>query len=224
MKKDKGIFILLASLILVGAGCNLPTKEVVNNLETVDLIEQENTENNDYKPDLSNQTKDYTYETSIYRGSWFDIGYPKEFVVRPLNPIVKNTNSADNLKKRVNTDEAYFLSPDDKVEFYVYSPLWAGDDPGYMSIDSTEEMVSEDKEEIFDEESSAFFGDYKITSWVTIKAKDGSYYRSFVSIKEQVTPAVVHQVFGIKYSNKESYEYYKQAYLNFKGSLVQYSD
>jgi len=59
---------------------------------------------------------------------------------------------------------------------------------------------------------------------VTIKAKDGSYYRSFVSIKEQVTPAVVHQVFGIKYSNKESYEYYKKAYLNFKGSLVQYSD
>ena len=57
--------------------------------------------------------------TRTFRGSWFDIEYPENFTARPT---------------ALTTDEAYFLSPDGTVEFFVYSPLWSGDPESYLKI------------------------------------------------------------------------------------------
>ena len=106
----------------------------------------------------------------------------------------------------------------------MYSPLWSGKPETYLTIAPTEEVVSEKTEEVKESERPGQFGD-RIVRWVTIKAKDGSYYRSFVSIKEQVgTGSDLHYVFGIKYQDNASYEKYREAYVAFKESLQQYAD
>lgn len=156
---------------------------------------------------------------TLFRGSWFDIKYPQDFTAIPAAPTTVHDG-----KTYVQTDEAYFTSPDGAVEFFVYSPLWAGDPKTYLTITPTEELVSEKTDEVKEDERPGQFGD-RIVHWVTVKAKDGSYYRSSVSIREQVgSGSELHHVFGIKYQDSASYEKYKEQYVAFKESLHQYSD
>lgn len=153
-----------------------------------------------------------TKETSVYHGSWFSIKYPKNFVPSPLT-------STDVQKDELPTDEVRFTSPDKSVEFFVYSPQWNGDPKEYLKVASNEELVSE-KSENGGKDLEKF-----ITKWATIKAKDGSYTRSYVSMKNQVdTGSDVHHVFGIKYKDAASYELHKDAYIAFKASLEQFAD
>lgn len=155
--------------------------------------------------------------TKRYSGSWFDISYPTNFTTSPSAPL--NTDNSNDLLHYIETDEATFTSPDKSVEFFVFSPLWSGDPIDYLSIKPTEEVVNE---------KTATKGEgygKSITRWVTIRAKDGTYYRSFVSIKNQAnTESPLHHVFGIKYKNNEAYEKYKDDYNAFKKSLIQYGD
>lgn len=159
---------------------------------------------------------------NLYRGYYFDIEYPEDFEVSPTLPTVDY-----NGETYVQTDEAYFTSPDGTVEFFVYSPLWSGEPENYLIVAPTEEMVSEKTEK-----GSALPHQLKdserILYWVTLKAKDDSYFRSYLSIKEQVTEddsgSELHHVFGIKYQNDEAYQKYKDAYAAFKDSLRQYAD
>ncbi|PIY93563.1 MAG: hypothetical protein COY69_01025 [Candidatus Magasanikbacteria bacterium CG_4_10_14_0_8_um_filter_32_14] len=198
--------ISLASLfffLLLGAGCqnqgrNTSLPPAVNEPQTQIVSESE-------KQDTGDTTK---VDITLYKGLWFDIEYPQNFSAKPT----------------IKTDEAYFLSPDGTVEFFVYSPLWAGNPENYLTIAPTEELVDEKIEETKEAEQPGQYGD-KITRFVTVKAKDGSYYRSFVSIKEQInTGSEIHHVFGIKYQDNTAYEKYRDSYITFKESLNQYSD
>ena len=204
---------LLASLsvfLLLGAGCQQQTQEqvtslplAVEELQTQTVPESEKQEKNEVTIKVEPRVG-----TTLYRGTWFDIEYPQNFTARPTTP----------------KDEAYFISPDGTVEFFVYSPLWSGNPVTYLTIAPTEEVVSEKTEEVKESERSGQFGD-RVLRWVTAKAKDGSYYRSFVSIKEQVgTGSSLHHVFGIKYQDSASYEKYREVYVSFKESLRQYAD
>ena len=56
-------------------------------------------------------------DSLTYKGAWFEIDYPKIFTVKPSIP-----SSTPDLY-----DSAYFISPDKKVTFYVFSPQWSGD-------------------------------------------------------------------------------------------------
>lgn len=123
----------------------------------------------------------------------------------------------------VLTDEAYFTSSDERVEFFVFSPLWAGDPENYLEIAENEELVDEKIEEYFEVDDPSLVGDSRIR-WVTVKAKDDSYYRSFVSKKEQIGVSEIHHVFGIKYQDAKALEEYREEYEVFKESLVQYAD
>lgn len=196
----------LSLLLLLGAGCqnqgrNTSPPPAVNELQTQTVPENK-------KQNTDETTTNTEVGTTLYKGLWFDIEYPQNFSARPA----------------VQTDEAYFLSPDGTVEFFVFSPLWAGDPENYLTIAPTEELVSEKTEEIKEAEKPGQYGD-KITHWVTVKAKDGSYYRSFVSIREQInTGSEIHHVFGIKYKNDTAYQKYRDTYITFKESLRQYSD
>ncbi len=150
--------------------------------------------------------------TALYKGSWFDITYPKSFTAAPQAP----TTTTNGITV-VQTDEATFTSPDGKVEFFVYSPLWAGQPKSYLELAPTEELLDEKLEE--DAHGEGTYDD-TMTHWATIKAFDGSYYRSFVSTRTEST----HLVFGIKYRDAASYQTYKADYVAFKQSLTQYAD
>jgi hypothetical protein len=57
--------------------------------------------------------------------------------------------------------------------------------------------------------------------WVAIRAKDNSYHKSFV---DEITSNNTRTVFGIIYQDQNAYQRYRQDYLTFKESLIQYSD
>jgi hypothetical protein len=220
--KKISLLVTLSVFLLLGAGCQQQTQEqdislppAVEELQTQTVPENEKQE----KSEITTQVEQTQVGTTLYRGSWFDIEYPQNFITRPTTPT-----NVYNTITHVLTDEAYFTSPDGTIEFFVYSPLWSGNQETYLTIAPTEEVVSEKTEEVKESERSDQFGD-RIVRWVTIKAKDGSYYRSFVSIKEQVgTGSDLHHVFGIKYQDNASYEKYREAYVAFKESLQQYAD
>lgn len=217
------LLVALYLLLFLGTGCqSQQIKDQVASLPPVveDLQAQTAPESKKQEKDEVMISKKSTQVgTTLYRGSWFDLEYPQDFIAKPVTPT-----TVFNEQIYVQTDEAYFTSPDGNVEFFVYSPLSSGNPENYLNVASTEELVSEKTESIKESERPGQIGD-RIVRWVTIKAKDGSYYRSFVSIKEQVgTGTDLHHLFGIKYHDNESYEKYREAYVAFKESLKQYAD
>ncbi len=151
---------------------------------------------------------------TIYNGNWFSISYPKMFKAQPIEPVIFINNYI-----YVETDEASFSSENEEVEFFVYSPQWGGNPHAYLKATNREEIISKEEESNqgdFDEENASEY----TTSYITFKEVSGKYTRSVVSIKTATT----HLVFGIKYKNLKSYNKYKEDYLKFKTSLIQYAD
>jgi hypothetical protein len=137
-----------------------------------------------------------------YKGAWFSITYPAGFTVRPSQRSATSTQGYDSV---------FFRSPDGQVEFYVYSPQWMGNPREIEVNPATEILVDERKEQ----------GNNKRLRWVTIRAKDHSYYKSFV---DETTGHNTRTVFGIIYRDRNAYQRYRQDYLIFKKSLIQYAD
>ncbi|MBP9732318.1 MAG: hypothetical protein KBD29_02575 [Candidatus Magasanikbacteria bacterium] len=215
MKKITFVVALLSVNVLIGTGC----QKQEENLEEALVVPMVVTElQNQVAPETEKEKNVDRVEvselnSSLYRGYYFDIEYPSDFVPSPLSP----TTMYEGVEYK-QTDEALFLSPDESVEFFVFSPLWAGE-PTYLKILATEEIVDEKIEE-----SDSNYGK-RMVRWVTVRAKDSSYYRSFISIKERGDDgSEVHHVFGIRYKDSQSYERYKEAYVSFKESLRQYAD
>ena len=137
-----------------------------------------------------------------YKGAWFSISYPASFTVRPSQRSATRTHGYDSV---------FFRSPDGQVEFYVNSPQWMGDPKEIEVNPATEILVDESREQ----------RQNKGVRWVTIRAKDHSYYKSFV---EEITGNNTRTVLGIIYQDRNAYQRYRQDYLYFKKSLIQYSD
>lgn len=227
--KLKTIFtIILFSILLMGVGCKKSTSVVllpsaVNDLQTQPVPENSkqkiSTSTISASAELSADAKSQltARSTLLYRGSWFDIEYPKEFTATPLSPITKYKGD-----EYIQSDEARFISPDGSVEFFIFSPLWGGDPANYLTVAPVEHIISDTTKED-DGEGGEY--DKKIIRWVTLQSNDNSYYRSYVSIKEQVgSGSDIHHVFGIKYSNNDVYNKYRNAYISFKESLRQFAD
>jgi hypothetical protein len=138
-----------------------------------------------------------------YKGAWFDIKYPSNFNVKPS---IKSAQSMEGY------DSVFFSSMDGGVEFYVFSPQWNGTPVDIELKPNSEEYVAKKEEK----------GNGKAIRFVTIKALDNTYSRSFVDTEN--TALNTRIVFGIKYRNQKDYDRYKQSYLNFKKSLRQFSD
>jgi hypothetical protein len=137
-----------------------------------------------------------------YEGAWFEIRYPPGFRVRPSQPSA----SANGY------DSAFFLSSDGTVEFYVFAPQWNGTARDIEVDPATETIVSQ---------NVARSGTKRIRR-VTIRAQDGSYLRSYEDTEDVVTNT--RKAFGIKYVNAAAYNRYRQSYVTFKASLVQFAD
>lgn len=135
-----------------------------------------------------------------YRGAYFEIKYPAGFSVRPSQ------------RSDENPDSAFFAAPDKSVEFYVFSPIWNGDPKDIEINEATEIYVSQ---------NTQTRGGIKIRR-ATIRAKDGSYLRSFEDTENTNTNN--RTIFGIKYRDQNVYDRYRQTYLTFKKSIRQFAD
>ncbi len=140
--------------------------------------------------------------TKIYKGAFFEIEYPKNFTVKP--------SIKSNIPKKY--DSAFFISPDKKVKFYVYSPQWSGD-PTDILIDPKTEIESDKKTETKNNTKQ---------NWYSFKNKNSEYTRSFHETSNEDGPTKL--IFGIEYKNQVAYDMYKQSYLNFKKSIKQFAD
>ncbi len=150
---------------------------------------------------LSAQSRKSDWRT--YKGAWFEIKYPFTFKARP---------SLESISFDGQYDSAVFTAADGSAEFYVFAPQWNGK-PSDVEIDpGKEEYVSQQAEQK---------GTINVRR-VTIKAKDGSYTRSFEDTEN--TDLNIRRVFGFKYKNRATYDKYRGQYLTFKQSLQQFSD
>ncbi len=208
------IVVVVFTILTLGAGCQ-NTSEKKDGLfpAAIDDLQAQPTPAAQKVVDEVKLEQPLVVEAGLYRGSWFDIVYPQDFAASPLAP----TTSYQGLIS-VTTDEARFTSPDGTVEFYVYSPLWSGE-PDYLKLAPGETMINEKTAE------SGSGITARLVRWVTYRADNGSYYRSLISIKDQVgSGSDLHHVFGIKYTDQAAYERYQAAFVTFKESLRQYAD
>ena len=140
-------------------------------------------------------------QTKTYNGAWFEINYPSNFIAKGS---LKST-TADGF------ESAIFKSPDNLVEFYVFSPQWNGDATDILL--KPKEKLSSSKSEIN--------GDVE-TKWWTITSSDGLYSRSYQQkLNESLN---TKWIIGIKYKYSSALEKYKKEYALFKSSLIQYAD
>jgi hypothetical protein len=135
-----------------------------------------------------------------YRGAYFTIKYPSGFTVRPSQ------------KTEELYDSVFFISADRSVEFYVFSPIWNGEPKDIEINPQQEAYVSQNVTER---------NGIKVRR-ATIKAKDGSYLRSFEDTENTRTNN--RTAFGMKYRDQKAYDKYRPMYLTFKKSIVQFAD
>ena len=145
-------------------------------------------------------------QTRRFQGAWFSIRYPASFHVVPSQHSRTSTTGYDS---------AFFTSSDSHVQFYVFSPQWNGDAQDYQR-DAQREVLVDDRTE----EKPQKLG-YSKAHWVTVRARDKSYERSWVEV---ATPENTRLIFGIRYRNSADLRAYRPQYLAFKKSLVQFSD
>ena len=134
-----------------------------------------------------------------FKGAWFDIEYPDTF------------KAENSLRSSTNSDSAIFTSADGKVQFYVFSPQWSGE-PTDIKVKAGEKISATSEEK-----KNGLF----VKRW-TVEANDGSYSRAYEETSENVSHT--NKVFGIKYASKADLERYREEYLHFKNSLIQYAD
>jgi hypothetical protein len=144
-------------------------------------------------------------QTKTFSGAWFDIKYPAKFKAKPS---LKSASSA------TGCESATFTSPDNSVQFYVFSPQWSGT-ASDIDLKKNEKMIEQKID------TSGEHREKILKNW-TIMANDSSYCRSYQ--EKANTDLSVNYVIGIKYKDKAAYEKYKKQYLAFKASLIQYGD
>lgn len=143
-----------------------------------------------------------------YTGAYFEISYPSHFIVGPA----------------MSTNEAKFISPDQQVEFFVYSPLWSGKPENYLNVAQNEKLISENSQKTV---KKSTYQDHIQIKWATISAKSGAYTRSYMhqrACHSAEFTDCLSLVFGIKYKNKQAYNLHRNDYIAFKKSLTQFSD
>jgi len=209
----KKIFIPAAFLLLL-ASCSTESNEPIE--EKNILVPKEETQDS---TDLSKQDSVEVQEELLvnswlkFKGTMFDVEYPEGFIASPTQPTFELEGV-----ELVDTDEAYFASPDSSVIFFVYSPQWSGFPENYMQKRVNEVLVDENKSEEKDGYETT------ITESASFKDSSGLYHRAYVSITTDMDGSETKKVFGIQYKDQESYDLYREAYKKFKKSLNQYAD
>ncbi len=138
-----------------------------------------------------------------YKGRFFDVEYPANFTL-----LSEEVFDEPNPESYPGTDGITVQSPDGRLEFYVYSPLCSGNPEWKETRDG------EGEGEVTVEEAE----NHLITRGSFVSSK---YTRFFEERKGKYDMPCI-SVFGLKYTNAADYEPFKQDYLHFKNSLLQY--
>jgi hypothetical protein len=138
----------------------------------------------------------------VFRGAWFEVAYPASFT--PVPSLRSSTGEG--------YDSIAFESPDGRVSFYIYAPQWGGE-PTDIALDPMRESLVSDKKT----EKNG-----RTVRWLTICAKDGSYCRAYQDTIAQ--QGSLRTTLGIRYRDEKARRQYHQDYLNFRDSLVQFTD
>jgi hypothetical protein len=144
-------------------------------------------------------------QSAIYRGAYFEVQYPADFKVSPLESAKPHESKG-----------ATFTSPEGAMTFYLFSPQWAGEAPG-IALDASRETEISRKSE--SGKSSGVAGTY---TWTTIAAKDKSYTRIYQDFLAR--DGSIHWVIGMKYRDEAALQKYRAAYGKFKASFRQFGD
>jgi len=194
-------FLLTSIILILFTFVSCDNKESENSkIKSNDFTDSVKT--NEYiEESIAKVVREKTNNWKTYEGAYFSIKYPDNFKV---NPSIKSDGSLFN--------SVFFVSPDNTVEFYVYSPLWNGI--------ATDVFVDDSKEIISSEESNIENGIE--TRYLNIEAKDKSYYRSYLFRENLNTNNLT--AYGIKYKTKDDYNYFLNDYVKFKKSIQQWSD
>jgi hypothetical protein len=140
-------------------------------------------------------------QQKIFKGGWFDIKYPSNFMAK------------GSLKNTEGFLSATFKSPDNLVEFYIFCS-WPPN-----SRQATDILIKP-KEKLSSSKEIETKDGTKYIKWWTITALDGSYSRSY----QDTWQNNMGWIFGIKYKNASALEKYKKEYATFKASLISYGD
>ena len=174
-------------------------------------------------------TKEYF---TIFHGDLFKVIIPKSFEARPLHPIERfdvNAHRNEDLEieaklppkyfEFVKINEAFFTSPDGLVEFYVYAKDSSNPPQSYMKVAEDETELSSNSSKFSHEKE---YLNYLLKAWVTIKAKNNSYYRSYTYQRACHDDFSICEtlVFAIKYSSVKAYNKYRDFFIAFNQSLV----
>jgi len=142
--------------------------------------------------------------TQKFFGKAFSIEYPANFLVTPTGPMVEDN---DNL---VNTDEAWFESPEKNVEFYVYAPTFGEVDGRREFPQFPTEIILDESEETIEEP-----GAVTTIRHFTVADKNAVYYRSYIEYSKS---PVLYRL-AIKFSDQAAYDQYADQFDAFKKSL-----
>ena len=191
----KTFFYLIVTLSILFTSSCRKTDNVDIEKQKRNDITQEQEPVEQFKPEpLSKKFKNF-------RGAYFSISYPENFKVRPsLTFEVKGGYRS-----------AFFKSPDGYVEFYVFG-TWHSNENNEIDLKPDIEFLQQSEIKRPNENTEV--------KYYTYMAKDSSYKRSYMDKMEYGERTIL----GIKYKNKDAYEYYKDSYLKFKKSLEEYAD
>ena len=163
---------------------------------------------------------------SIFRGMFFRIFYPQNFSAQPY--LIDESMDPMRLPRfpdldYIETDGAYFTSPDGLVEFFIYAAKNTMNPENYIKTRQNEVLISRKSEKYSFEERHH---NYQQKSWVTTKEKGNAYYRSFIHQRDCHYSATTSwsdcetKVLGVKYSNADVYYEYRDLFKEFRDSLV----
>ncbi|MBF0544066.1 MAG: hypothetical protein HQM08_06525 [Candidatus Riflebacteria bacterium] len=137
-----------------------------------------------------------------YKGAWFEVFYPSDFVAKPSLISKNKLNEFDSIS---------FAPLNQSVEFYVFAPLY-GYSPEDIGPRSNENQVSsvEKKKGLI------------ITRTTVYSDKEGKYVRTVIDTTDTgPRNTFARHCFGFKYSDKATFEAYNKVFQQFQKSLVQ---
>ncbi len=136
-----------------------------------------------------------TAQLNIFRGAGFQISYPNSF----------KTFGSQKSTQSNGLESAFFPSPDNQVEFYIFSSQTIGT-ANDIAVKSNEKQGPIETQK----------GGTKVIKYWTITAKDASYERTYQETLDANTGE--HWIIGLKYKNQAAFNKYKNDYLAFKKS------
>jgi hypothetical protein len=135
-----------------------------------------------------------TAQFNTFRGAGFEVNYPASFRAHGAPGALE-----------LNPESVFFSSPDNLVEFYIFSPMHKGVATD-IALKSNEKLAP----------GEVSNGKTTIAKFWTIIAKDNSYERTYQESIDVKTGD--NWVIGLKYKNQAAFNKYRNEYLAFKKS------